>query len=94
VPALDFREPRARWPGLTQMQTVVAEGICRGLSRSQIAADLAISVKTFDSHRGQILSRLHLVNEVQLLRAALRLGWLSLDAADEPEPDGREGEGG
>lgn len=68
----------AKWSGLTRMQKLVADGICDGKKRGQIAEELRVSTRTFDSHRLALMKNLGVVNEVALLRLALRNGWVIL----------------
>lgn len=74
-----WASPDEPWPGLTPMQTVVACGICMGLTRSEIAMDLGMSVKTYDSHRLRIMDRMSVSNEILLLRKAIQVGLVEIE---------------
>jgi DNA-binding NarL/FixJ family response regulator len=50
----------------------VAELVYLGNSNRQIAATLAIAVKTVESHRSQIMSRLKLRSVAELIRLMAR----------------------
>jgi DNA-binding NarL/FixJ family response regulator len=66
------------FPGLTERQSRVAEMIGAGIQRVIGAATLAMSPKTYDTHRLHILKRLELDNNVELCRHGLREGWWTL----------------
>lgn len=57
---------------LTTQQRRVAELVYHGSSNRQIAAALAIAVKTVESHRSQIMSRLRLQSVAELIRLMAR----------------------
>jgi DNA-binding NarL/FixJ family response regulator len=57
---------------LTAQQQRVAELVYLGNSNRQIAATLAIAVKTVESHRSQIMSRLKLRSVAELIRLMAR----------------------
>ena len=69
--------PGARDPaqtGLTARQLEVLRAIARGLSNKEIARELAISPKTVEFHRGQLMQRLGLHDVASLTRYAVRAG--------------------
>lgn len=68
------------WEVLTRTQRVVAEMICDGLSRTEISEALMISVKTVDTHRGHVMRRLGVRNEVMLVRMAVACGVIGVCA--------------
>lgn len=47
-----------------------------GLTNREIAAELGISVKTVDTHRGHVLKKLHLRNNADITRFAIRNGFV------------------
>jgi DNA-binding CsgD family transcriptional regulator len=62
-----------QWQELTPMQQEVGLLLMRGeLDRSEMADRLAVSVRTIDSHRGDLLARLQLNSVVQLVHFGLR----------------------
>jgi DNA-binding NarL/FixJ family response regulator len=60
--------------GLTARQTEVLRCIARGLSNKQIARELAISPKTVEFHRAQLMQRLDLHDVASLTRYAMQAG--------------------
>jgi len=60
--------------GLTARQTEVLRCIARGLSNKQIARELAISPKTVEFHRAQLMQRLDLHDVASLTRHAVQAG--------------------
>jgi DNA-binding NarL/FixJ family response regulator len=62
---------------LTPRQRQVLERMARGMRASEIAADLAISVRTVESHRQSLLDLFHVHSGVALVREAIRVGLIS-----------------
>ncbi len=62
------------FPELSKREVEVALGIVHGLSSHEIAAELGISTKTYDTHRGHLLKKLMLKNVVQLTLLAVKRG--------------------
>jgi len=60
--------------GLTGRQVEVLRAIARGLSNKEIARELAISPKTVEFHRGQLMQRLDLHDVASLTRYAVQRG--------------------
>jgi DNA-binding NarL/FixJ family response regulator len=60
--------------GLTGRQLEVLRAIARGLSNKEIARELAISPKTVEFHRGQLMQRLDLHDVASLTRYAVQAG--------------------
>lgn len=60
--------------GLTARQTEVLRCIARGLSNKLIARELAISPKTVEFHRAQLMQRLDLHDVASLTRYAVQAG--------------------
>jgi DNA-binding NarL/FixJ family response regulator len=76
VSALEVRS------GLTQLttrQVEVLTMVAEGHRTRDIAARLGLSIKTVESHRGEIMKRLRLHDVVSLVRYAIRVGLVSLD---------------
>lgn len=71
------------WDDLSPREEDIVRGITLGLTNHEIADVLAISVKTYDTHRGNILYKVGVRNTVELTRKALRDGFASLEEADE-----------
>lgn len=72
--------PLAPWPeGLTRREKQIAQLVCLGLTRRAIVRLLGIGASTFDTHRHEVMRKLGVRNEVQLLRKALINGWVALD---------------
>lgn len=63
---------------LTRAEVRIAMMICAGMSRRECAAELGVSPKTFDTHRGRVMRKMHVANEVQLVRLAIVKGWVTL----------------
>lgn len=74
------KEERARFDRLTSRQREILQLIAEGNTTQQIANKLAISVKTVEAHRAQLMSRLGIHDIPGLVRYALRNGLI--------EPDG------
>lgn len=63
---------------LTAREQQVMEMLGRGMTNREIAHDLALRVKTIDTHRGHILKKLGLRNNSDLTRFAVKHGYVSL----------------
>jgi DNA-binding NarL/FixJ family response regulator len=61
-------------PALTPRQTQVLRLIAQGHSSKEIARDLALSIKTVETHRTQIMDRLEIRDLAGLVRYAIRSG--------------------
>ncbi len=77
----------ARWPGgLTEREAQVATLLASGYKTREIASKLGLSIKTIDTHRGHVLKKVDLRDEVALTRMAIREGLVSgAKDADAPE---------
>jgi two-component system response regulator NreC len=62
---------------LTARETEVLRLVARGYTNRQVAERLCISVRTVESHRASIMSKLGLQSRVELVRYATRHGLLS-----------------
>ena len=65
--------------GLTDRQREVLTLIAEGLRNQEIADRLAISVRTVERHRENIMERLNLHSRTDLVKYALRKGLIQLD---------------
>jgi DNA-binding NarL/FixJ family response regulator len=63
--------------GLTTRQREILQLVAEGRSSKEIARLLALSVKTIESHRGQIMERLDVHDVTGLVRFAIRVGLVS-----------------
>jgi DNA-binding NarL/FixJ family response regulator len=66
--------------GLTARQREILQLVAEGKSSKQIAALLELSIKTVESHRGQIMERLGVHDVTGLVRFAIRVGLVSPDS--------------
>jgi DNA-binding NarL/FixJ family response regulator len=73
--ALDLRRPLE---ALTPRQIEVLRLVAEGHRTRDIAARLKLSVKTVESHRGEVMKRLEIHDVVNLVRYALRVGLVAL----------------
>ena len=64
---------------LTARQREILQLIAEGNSTKQIAGCLALSVKTVETHRAQLMERLDIHDVPGLVRYAIRIGLASLD---------------
>jgi DNA-binding NarL/FixJ family response regulator len=69
--ALERRSPLAK---LTRRQVEVLRLVAEGHRTREIADRLKLSVKTVESHRGEVMKRLGMHDVVSLVRYALRVG--------------------
>ncbi|PYT33433.1 MAG: hypothetical protein DMG58_07420 [Acidobacteria bacterium] len=63
--------------GTHERQLTVLRLICEGLTTKDLAAQLNISVKTAEFHRGRLLTAFGVKNTVQLVRNAIRHGLIA-----------------
>ena len=61
-------------PILTEREIEVVRLIAEGLTNREIAERLGISVKTVDTHRGNIMEKLDVHNTAELIKYAIRKG--------------------
>lgn len=66
-----------RYDGLTEREREVLVLIAEGLTNIRIAEKLSISVKTVQTHRTHIMEKLDLHDRSQLVRYAIRKGFIS-----------------
>lgn len=65
---------------LTGREREVLQLVAEGRSTKGIAAHLHVSIKTIETHRGQIMDKLDLHSVAELTKYAIRQGLTSLDA--------------
>lgn len=61
---------------LSDRETEVLRFLAEGFSNKQIAARLAVSVKTVETYKSRAMEKLGLLSRVDIVRYALRQGWL------------------
>ncbi len=64
---------------LTPRQREVLALVANGMTTKKIAETLFISVKTVETHRGQLMERLNIHDLAGLVRYAIRVGLINLD---------------
>jgi len=79
VQLLEHRKIRKAYEKLTPREQQVMRGLVTESSPSQLAAKLSISSKTVENHRSNIMRKLGLNREIELLRFAARIGLIDLD---------------
>ena len=72
-PATDDRTTAA---GLSDRETEVLQLIAHGHSNKEIAARLALSVKTVETYKARSMEKLGLTGRADIVRLALEKGWL------------------
>jgi DNA-binding NarL/FixJ family response regulator len=80
--SLHFRqedEKRDRSKQLTPREQEVLKGITEGLTNQEIADQLMVSIKTVQTHRGNIMEKLDLHDRVDLVKYAIRSGLVNLN---------------
>jgi DNA-binding NarL/FixJ family response regulator len=68
---------------LTQRELEVLALICDGLSTKEIATKLAITFKTAACHRGHVMGKVGVHNAVELLRWAIKNGYVEIELPAE-----------
>jgi DNA-binding NarL/FixJ family response regulator len=63
--------------GLTSRQREILQLVAEGRSSKEIASLLNVSIKTVESHRGQIMERIGVHDVTALVRFAIRVGLVS-----------------
>jgi DNA-binding NarL/FixJ family response regulator len=62
---------------LSQREEEVMRSIAWGLSNKEIAGELGLSIKTVESYKASALEKLRLRTRADIVRYAVRTGWLS-----------------
>ena len=73
-----MEEAKVRWLQMTDREQQVALRLVAGKTNREIAAELGITVKTYDKHRQNALKRTGCHNPVALVWLALQAGVVSL----------------
>ena len=73
--AIEKRTPLSK---LTSRQIEVLRMVAEGHRTREIANQLSLSVKTVESHRGEVMKRLEIHDVVSLVRYAMRVGLIPL----------------
>ncbi len=79
--AVSIRRPLHR---LTPRQIEVLRMVAEGRRTREIASELQLSVKTVESHRGEVMKRLGIHCVVRLVRYAARVGLITAAAGMDP----------
>ena len=61
---------------LTAREEEVLRLIAQGYSNKEISSQLKIAVKTVESHKANLMQKLELRNRTEIVRYAVRQGWL------------------
>jgi DNA-binding NarL/FixJ family response regulator len=70
---------------LSDREREVLMRIAQGFSNKEIAAELALSVKTVETYKARVSEKLSLRSRVDMVRYAARQGWLSTPSETEPD---------
>ena len=71
--------PEAAGDFLSERELEVLRLAAKGMSNKEIAAELALSVRTVQSHLGRIFDKLGASSRTEAVLRALKEGWLSLE---------------
>ncbi len=69
---------RKRPESLTEREQEILQLIWAGLKNKEIAERLAISVKTVEAHRANMMKKVRVSNAAQLLNAAIQEGLIQI----------------
>jgi two-component system response regulator NreC len=72
---------QAAFLALTEREREILGLVAQGYTNQEIADRLIVSVKTVETHRAHIMSKLGLQTRAELVRCALREGYLTPEAA-------------
>jgi two-component system response regulator NreC len=72
-------EEQAKYEILTDREKEVLILIAKGFSNKEIAEKLTVSVKTVESHKAHIMEKLHLKSRPDLVRYAIKKGYLDFE---------------
>ncbi|MGB8648304.1 MAG: response regulator transcription factor [Anaerolineae bacterium] len=73
-------DEKAAYDGLTEREREVVKLIADGLSNTEVADRLVISVKTVERHRANILAKLGLHSRTELVKYAIRKGLIEVES--------------
>jgi DNA-binding NarL/FixJ family response regulator len=79
--------PLDPYNALTSREREVFNLVSEGHSSANIANRLSISRRTAESHRANVMRKLHLGNQIDLVRFAIARGVLALPEDPPPNPD-------
>lgn len=68
---------------LSYREEEVMRSIAWGLSNKEIAGELGLSIKTVESYKASALEKLRLRSRADIVRYAVRIGWLSPERMQE-----------
>ena len=71
-----FLKGEVRQRELTAREEEVLRMIAQGYSNKEISSQLKIAVKTVESHKANLMQKLELRNRTEIVRYAVRQGWL------------------
>jgi two-component system response regulator NreC len=71
-----FLKGEVRQRELTGREEEVLRLIAQGYSNKEISSQLKIAVKTVESHKANLMQKLELRNRTEIVRYAVRQGWL------------------
>jgi two-component system, NarL family, response regulator NreC len=77
VKRMEPGEEKAHYDGLSERERQVLTLVAEGRTSQQIADQLYLSVNTVQSHRAHIMEKLKLQNRAELIRYALRKGFIT-----------------
>ncbi len=66
-------------PRLTTREQEVAQLIAEGQSTREISQTLTVSIKTVETHRANIMRKLKTKSQADIIKYALKKGWVSLE---------------
>ena len=75
----DLSQNGSNGTALTNREKEVLKLLANGKNSKQIALELHLSAKTVDTHRRQVMNKLHIHNLPQLTKYAIRCGLTSLE---------------
>jgi DNA-binding NarL/FixJ family response regulator len=75
-PFLRQHDRSIRLSPVTERESQVLQLVSLGHSNKEVAAQLRLSVKTIELHKANAMQKLGLEGRIELLRYALRCGWL------------------
>lgn len=78
-PVREARVSDTDYGRLTPREQEIMRMLAEGVSKSDIAARLCISVKTVENHRSNIMKKLDLHSAMDLVRYAAKLGLIDID---------------
>ena len=71
---------------LSAREATVLHLIAWGYSNKEIATRLGLSVKTVEAHKANGMRKMNVIGRSGLVRQAVLLGWLTLDADPDKLP--------